>query len=453
MFLPRMLVRGTARSLTLLRLFLVASAAILAVGAIVLTEHLTGAVRDQAIQDQVDSATVFARSVLGPTIVHGDKLVLDRSTIKTLNRTVRLPEEMRSVKVWRPDGTLAFATLDPQRVGTNFGLDDDLGDVIHTGETVGFIEDLSKKHEPENLAEAKAGIGRALTVYTPIFGATGRPLGAYEVYLATDRLDATIAHNTRNLWLTVIAVFGALYAALALLVRGASRRMRQQTDALEARSAELQRSYALLEKSSLETIETLNATVEAKDPYTAGHSHRVRAVSLLIGRELGFSPERLELLGLGALFHDVGKIGVPDAILTKPAKLTAAEFEIVKQHAARGAEIVGHISRLKDAVPLIRHHHERWDGLGYPDGLSAESIPLDACIVGLADAWDAMTTVRPYSDALAPALAVEQVRAGRGTQFRPDVVDAFLAVTESAMLQVPGQAPTLRTLRPLSATG
>jgi putative nucleotidyltransferase with HDIG domain len=453
MRLPRTLVRGTARSLTLLRLFLVASAAILAVGAIVLTERLTGAVRDQAIQDQVDSATVFARSVLGPTIVHDDKLVLDRSTIDRLERTVRLPAEMRSVKVWRPNGTLAFTTLDPKRVGTNFGLDDDLRDAVRNGETVGFIEDLSKEHEPENAAEARAGIGRALTVYTPIFGSAARPLGAYEIYLATDRLDATIAHNTRNLWLTVIAVFGALYAALALLVRGASRRMRQQTNALEARSAELQRSYALLEKSSLETIETLNATVEAKDPYTAGHSHRVRAVSLLVGRELGFSPDRLELLGLGALFHDVGKIGVPDAILTKPSKLTAAEFEIVKQHAVRGAEIVAHISSLKDAVPLIRHHHERWDGLGYPDGLSGNAIPLEASIVGLADAWDAMTTVRPYADALPPAVAVEQVRVGRGTQFRPDVVDAFLAVTEGALLQVPGQAPNLRTLRPLSATG
>ena len=264
MHLPRTFVGGTARSLTLLRLFLLASAAILAVGAIVLTERLTGAVREQAIQDEVDSATVFAGSVLGPAIVRDDKLVLDGATVQELERTVRLPAEVRSVKVWRPDGTLAFATLDPKRVGTNFGLDDDLGDVLRTGETLGFIEDLSKKHEPENLAEARSGIGRALTVYAPIKGSTGRPLGAYEVYLATDRLDATISHNTRNLWLTVIAVFGALYAALALLVRGASRRMRQQTDALRARSAELQRSYALLEESSLETIETLNATVRRK---------------------------------------------------------------------------------------------------------------------------------------------------------------------------------------------
>jgi len=453
MRLPRTFVRSTARSLTLLRLFLVASAAILAVGAIVLTERLTGAVRDQAIQDEVDSATVYANSVLSPVLVKNNRLALDPAVLSQLEHSLRTPAEIRSIKVWRPDGRIAFTTLDPSRIGKNFGIDDELEDALRTGETVGFIENLGKEHEPENLAEARSGIGRALTVYAPIPGTNGRPIGAYEVYLATERLDATIAHNTRNLWLTVIAVFGALYAALALLVRGASRRMRQQTEELRARTGELQRSYALLEANSLETIETLNATVEAKDPYTAGHSHRVRAVSLLIGRELGFSPERLELLGLGALFHDVGKIGVPDAILAKPAKLTAAEFELVKQHATRGAEIVAHISRLKGTVPLIRHHHERWDGLGYPDGLSGEAIPLEATIVGLADAWDAMTTVRPYSDALPASLAVVQVRAGRGTQFRPDVVDAFLAVTDSATLQVPGQTPTLRTLRPLSATG
>ncbi|HXY17661.1 MAG TPA: HD domain-containing phosphohydrolase [Gaiellaceae bacterium] len=453
MRLPRTFVRGTARSLTLLRLFLVAAAGILAVGAIVLTEHLTGAVKDQAIQDEVDSATVYANSVLSPVLVKDDRLVLDPAVLSRLEHTLHTPVEIRSIKVWRPDGRIAFTTLDPSRIGKNFGIDDELEDALRTGKAVGFIENLSKEHEPENLAEARSGIGRALTVYAPIVGTNGRPIGAYEVYLATERLDATIAHNTRNLWLTVIAVFGALYAALALLVRGASRRLRQQTEALRARTSELQRSYALLEAHSLETIETLNATVEAKDPYTAGHSHRVRAVSLLIGRELGFPPEELELLGLGALFHDVGKIGVPDAILTKPAKLTAAEFEIVKQHAARGAEIVAHISRLKDAVPLIRHHHERWDGLGYPDGLSGEAIPLEATIVGLADAWDAMTTVRPYSDALPASMAVEQVRAGRGTQFHPDVVDAFLAVARTASLQVPGYVPAVRALRPLSATG
>jgi HD-GYP domain-containing protein (c-di-GMP phosphodiesterase class II) len=440
------LLRVAGRSLTLLRLFLVASALILAVGALALTQRLGGAVRSQAIQDEIDSATVFASAVLAPSVVHGDKIVIDAATRTQLEQSVRSATGMRSVKLWQPDGTLAFATLAPQRIGRNFGVDEDLDAALSTGRAVGFIENLTNSTEAENRAESLSGIGRALTVYVPVKGVSGQPIGAYEVYLATERIDAAVARGTRNLWLTVAAVFGSLYAALALLVRGASKRMRNQTDALQARSAELQESYALLEQSSLDTIETLNATVEAKDPYTAGHSHRVRTMSLLIGRELGLQPDRLELLGAAALFHDVGKIGVPDAILTKPSSLTREEFEIVKQHAARGAEIVAHISALKGAVPTIRHHHERWDGLGYPAGLAGEDIPLEASIVGMADAWDAMTTVRPYASALPVATAVGQLREGRGTQFRPEVVDAFLAVAEQTMIAHVTRLPALRSV-------
>jgi HD-GYP domain-containing protein (c-di-GMP phosphodiesterase class II) len=118
---------------------------------------------------------------------------------------------------------------------------------------------------------------------------------------------------------------------------------------------------------------------------------------------------------------------VPDAVLTKPAKLDPDEYALIKLHAEKGAEIVGNLGRLRDAVPLIRHHHERWDGLGYPDGLVGDEIPLEAAIVGLADAWDAMTTDRPYARALTLEEAHAEIRAGRGSQFNPVVVDAFLA--------------------------
>ena len=142
---------------------------------------------------------------------------------------------------------------------------------------------------------------------------------------------------------------------------------------------------------------------------------------------------------------------MPDAILTKPGRLEPAEFETIKEHAARGAEIVSKLSRLKNSVPAIRHHHERWDGLGYPDGLVGDQIPLEASIVGLADAWDAMTTERPYSRALSLTAALEQVRSGRGTQFRPEVVEAFLEVaTRSPGSPSGSPAPALR---PVAAAG
>jgi HD-GYP domain-containing protein (c-di-GMP phosphodiesterase class II) len=149
-----------------------------------------------------------------------------------------------------------------------------------------------------------------------------------------------------------------------------------------------------------------------------------------IGEELGLEPARLDILRFAGLFHDIGKIGVPDAILTKPGRLTELEYEIVKRHPADGARIVGRLHALQAAVPAILHHHERWDGCGYPHGLSDREIPLEAAIVGLADAVDAMTTDRPYSSARTLGEAADEVVANRGTQFAPAVVDAFVALVE-----------------------
>jgi HD-GYP domain-containing protein (c-di-GMP phosphodiesterase class II) len=133
-------------------------------------------------------------------------------------------------------------------------------------------------------------------------------------------------------------------------------------------------------------------------------------------------------LHYAGLFHDIGKIGVPDAILTKPERLTDEEFEIVKRHPEDGARIVGRLRSLQAIVPAILYHHERWDGAGYPHALRADEIPAEASIVGLADAFDAMTTDRPYSDARPVDEAVDEIVRNRGTQFAPAAVDAFLRV-------------------------
>jgi putative nucleotidyltransferase with HDIG domain len=205
---------------------------------------------------------------------------------------------------------------------------------------------------------------------------------------------------------------------------------------LEERSRELLETTQQLEESLLETVETLNAAVEARDPYTAGHSQRVRRVALAIGRNLGLSAKRLGVLSTAALFHDVGKIGIPDSILTKAGPLEPSEAAIMREHVLRGAEIAAKVSSFHDAIPAIRHHHERWDGLGYPDGLSGDEIPLEATIVGLADAWDAMTTNRPYATALSLNEALMQIRSGRGKQFNPAVVDAFTEVARRQPAEV-----------------
>ena len=280
-------------------------------------------------------------------------------------------------------------------------------------------------------------------VWAPLLSTKVRPVGAAEVSLDDSVVEEGIAASSRTIWIAVGVVFGILWLALALLVRGASAQLRGQNEDLEARSRDLLDTSRTLEATLLETIETLNAAVEARDPYTAGHSQRVRRVALAVGRDLRLSTKQLGALGTAALFHDIGKIGMPDSILTKPDRLSRSESAVMREHVTRGAEIVSRISSLQDSVPAIRHHHERWDGLGYPDGLSGDAIPLEASIIAIADSWDAMTTDRPYAVALTVNEAMLQIRAGRGKQFNPIVVDAFWELARRRPAEIlPPESPT-----------
>ena len=191
---------------------------------------------------------------------------------------------------------------------------------------------------------------------------------------------------------------------------------------------ENQRLIAALERGYLDTIRSLAAAVDAKDPYTRGHAERVAALSVEIGRELGLPREQLQALEYGGILHDIGKIGIPDAILSKREPLTDEEMALVRGHSATGAEIVSEVEFLGDAVPAIRHHHERWDGGGYPSGLEAGEIPLVARIVNIADTWDACTSRRPYQAPMAPEAVVAILEGLRGAQTDPRVHDALVAV-------------------------
>ncbi len=166
--------------------------------------------------------------------------------------------------------------------------------------------------------------------------------------------------------------------------------------------------------------------MEARDPTTYGHSENVAIISELIGKALGLSAKELSDLRAAALMHDVGKVGIPDFILVKPCKLTEDEWKLMKTHSAKGAEIVGCIEGLANLVPVIRHHHEWYDGTGYPDGLKGEAIPLGARIISIADAYDTMTSERPYSEAIPQESALDELRQCAGTQFDPHLVDTFV---------------------------
>jgi putative nucleotidyltransferase with HDIG domain len=413
-----------SRSLTLLWAFVAVSAIVLAAGAVMLGALMTRALRRQAVDDAKLSLTQYTSGVLSPRLVSGNEVRVGDDLTGIVNRNLASRPDIVSVKVWRRDGVLAWTSLAPERIGKQFPVADDLRGVFRTGEPAAHLEDLT---DSEDAVEAKLPVHEVLEVYAPVFSDSKQVIGAYEVYADSSPLEVAITARKHEIWIATVAVFFLLWGLLVVLARSASSTLRRQTTALRERSVALSESYKRLEESSLEAIESLNATVEAKDPYTAGHSNRVQRIALSVGQELGLTVKELDALRFGSLFHDIGKIAIPDVLLTKPDRLTEEEYELMKRHSAEGARIVSKFGRLRESVPIIRHHHERWDGRGYPDGLSEEEIPLPAAVAGLADAWDAMTIERPYQRALSVEEALEEVRSCSGTQFVPAVVDAFFA--------------------------
>jgi len=192
------------------------------------------------------------------------------------------------------------------------------------------------------------------------------------------------------------------------------------------RSAELRRSYML-------TVRALASAVEARDAYTGRHAERVAAYGLALGEVYGMALGDDPEIEFGFLLHDAGKVAVPDAILFKPGPLTAAERLVMQQHPVTGSEIVREIDFLGAARDVIRSHHERWDGSGYPDGLAGVDIPVSARVFAVADTLDALTTRRPYREPSSIADARRIIEAGRGTHFDPDVIVAFRALPDSAI--------------------
>lgn len=206
---------------------------------------------------------------------------------------------------------------------------------------------------------------------------------------------------------------------------------------IEALVRRLRQALRQNQELFFETIRTLAAAIDAKDPYTRGHSERVSSYSMAIARHLDLGAEEVFQVRIAAILHDVGKLGIREAILNKPGGLTDDEFTIMKQHPEIGSQIMAPIRALKDIIPGIRNHHETWDGRGYPDGLKGEEIPLVARIIGAADTFDAMTTTRPYQQAATLEYVLGKMTAMSGTRFAPPVVRALLAAVEAGDITPP----------------
>ena len=264
-------------------------------------------------------------------------------------------------------------------------------------------------------------------------------------YVAFGLLAGTFAVAELDLGLYALAVFALPVVMLWIAekqyldrsratvtgLRAANDELAAKNDQLEGLLEENRELLGSMQRSYLSTITSLARTVEAKDPYTSGHTERVAEIALFLAGELGFDESKLPAINVGAIIHDIGKIGVPDAILLKPGPLNPDEFVEMRRHPEMSSWIVAELDLPVEVKQMVRSHHERFDGDGYPDQLIGEQIPLAARILSVADALDAMTSDRPYREALPLDVALAEIRNKRGTQFCPSVVDALDRVMSS----------------------
>jgi len=273
-------------------------------------------------------------------------------------------------------------------------------------------------------------LGLVIIHYFRIYRASRNPLSAGFFFSAIFIAQAQISIFSSTMWHASwweyhILMVVALGAAFTGLVREYS-----QSGSLQGvvGGLLLRDTIVQLQRGYTDVIVALVEAVEAKDPYTRGHTQRVAEISVLIGQNLGLSGERLKTLNQAAMLHDIGKISVPDSILNKPGKLTDAELSIVKEHPARGHRIIQNVRSLQQEVAGIRHHHERLDGSGYPDGLKGNAIPLDARIIAVADVFDALTSARPYRGPWTSERAFQILDEEAGSKLDVDCVAALRRV-------------------------
>ena len=323
----------------------------------------------------------------------------------------------------------------------------DLGRLGAIGLCGGRMDGHGDQHTPDEIAE-RLGLDPAET-----FDAWQMiPSYPQEAFRDTRRLiEAYVGHLHRNAeQLGEMRAEHEMDRTRLAHARGELESFKAQYEAVSremyAKNEEQIRANLLLKAKIAENeemfmgfLQALATAIDAKDPYTHNHSRRVTQLAVLTGREMGMPEEEVEKLEIAGFLHDIGKIGMPDSILKKSSRLTDEEFAIVKEHPAAGARMLASVRQLDEAARILKHHHERYDGTGYPDGLAGCEIPLAARVLAVADTFDAITTDRPYRKGATAAEAVQEMVRWSGTQFDPDAVRAFVRV-EMYQLREKGMA-------------
>ncbi len=395
-----------------------------------LTGFLAGDIRDKTIGDlKTEVSEVTARRVLshlpseridGP--LTGDDLAAFDAYVREnvlTARTVRL-------NVLNPQGMIIYSDA-PALMGRI----PDEGDVTQAlaGSTVA---DVTRPAEGEEDLSGLESLEQVVEVYVPL--STGDPphaVGVLEEYRDYSPVAAHISEIKKSVFISIAAALGALYVALVILVRRGSNTIRRQQGDIQVRSDELRSSYESI-------VAVLCAALDLRDNVTHGHAQRVSQLASVLAWQMGLHKVQVRQVEKAAILHDIGKIGVADAVLSKPAPLDDTEWAEMRRHPELGFQILNGIDFLKDVADIVYSHHERWDGDGYPRRLKAEDVPLGARIFAVVDAFDAMTTHRPYRKAMPVSKAVAEIVRNSGSQFDPRVVEAFLAAERRGLLNGDG---------------
>ena len=342
-----------------------------------------------------------------------------------------IPTGTQQVKIWRWDGTLIYDSSSPSQIGQVFPISGELapafGGDIATRVVSPEEPALSEVGGPEGVAGSNSQ--KLLAVYAPLtFEGTTNVTAALEIRELYAPVAARIQSLESTIYVGVAGAMGFLYAALLLIVARAFQTVGRNRRQLLRRSQELKRSHDSL-------LQVLAVALDLRDRATRGHSLRAGRLALALGRELGLSEDELSYLEQAAMLHDVGQIGLPGEILAKPSTLTRDEWEEVQKHPELAYQAVRDVPFLRQAAEIMIAHHERYDGGGYPLGLKGEKIPLAARVFAVADAYDAITSDRPYRKAASHTTAVDEIRRNAGTQFDPRVVEAFLAADRKGLIR------------------
>lgn len=324
------------------------------------------------------------------------------------------------IKIWNKDGTVIYSDKN-ELIGQKFKIDEDLKKGFQ-GQSFSTIENQTKE---ENIYERD--YNKLIEIFIPLYlNNKETPQGVYEVYLKTEAIDKILQNTVKNIVIYITLGLLFLYLTLIWSFKSVYKRINKQTVKLRDLNIELEHSIANMEENYYDTIKALTLAVDAKDHYTAGHSIRVADISVALAKELKFSEYQVDRIEKAALFHDIGKIGIPQEILNKPERLTDAEYTEIKKHPFVGAKILSAIKYLKPVVKIVEQHHEFFNGKGYPKGLKKNEIEIEARIISVADAYDAIITTRPHRLARTSKEALVEIALHSGTQFDPKIVKTLI---------------------------